>query len=46
MRTFLVSAAIIGIVAASAARVGFSQAKPAATPSIEGAWKRTSVVVT
>ena len=45
MRAFLVAAAVVGIVAA-ATTVGFSQAKPSATPSIEGAWKRTSVVVT
>ncbi len=45
MRTFLIAAAAVGIVA-SATSVGFSQAKPSATPSIEGVWMGTSTIVT
>ena len=45
MRVFLVSFAVAAFIA-SATSVGFTQGKPAATQSIEGAWKRTSVVVT
>ena len=44
MRAFLVAAAVVGVLAASA-DVGFTQAKPAA-PSIEGAWRTISVVTT
>ena len=45
MRAFLAAAAVVGIIA-SAAVVGFTQAKPSATPSIEGVWRTTSVVAT
>jgi hypothetical protein len=45
MRAFLFAAGVIGV-ASAAATVGLTQAKPSATASIEGAWKRTSVVVT
>ena len=45
MRAFLAAAAIAGVVA-SAATVAFTQAKPPATPSIEGVWQGTSTVVT
>jgi hypothetical protein len=45
MRALLIAVAVVGVVAA-AASVGFSQGKPAATPSIEGAWKITSTVTT
>ncbi len=45
MRAFLVAVAVVGLVAA-AASVGFSQAKPAAAPSIEGVWRTTSVIAT
>ncbi|HVH28753.1 MAG TPA: hypothetical protein VM818_18445 [Vicinamibacterales bacterium] len=45
MRACLVAVAVVGLVAA-AANVGFSQAKPAAPPSIEGVWRTTSVIAT
>ena len=45
MRAFVVALAVVGIVA-SASQVAFSQAKPAAVPSIEGVWRTTSVVTT
>ena len=45
MRAFLVAATVAGVIA-SAASVGFSQAKPSATPSIEGVWRKTSEVTT
>jgi hypothetical protein len=45
MKKILIAAAVVGVVAA-AVQVGFTQSRPAASPSIEGAWKRTSVVVT
>jgi hypothetical protein len=45
VRAFLTAAAAIGIVA-SAASVGFGQAKPAAAPSIVGVWRTTSAVTT
>ena len=45
MRATLVAAAVAGIVA-SAASVGFSQAKPSAAPSLEGVWRTTSVIAT
>src|SRR5712691_3108150 len=43
MRVFLVTSAILGILAA---QVGLTQGKPQATPSIEGVWKGTSTVTT
>jgi hypothetical protein len=45
MRAFLVVAAVVGMVA-SAASVGFSQAKPSTAPSLEGVWRATSVIAT
>jgi len=45
MRPFLIAAAVVGFVA-SAASLGFGQAKPTVAPSIEGAWKSTTVVTT
>jgi hypothetical protein len=46
MRRLLIAAAVVGIVA-SAASVGFTQAKPsAASPSLEGVWKSTPVIGT
>jgi hypothetical protein len=45
MRALLAAAAAVGITV-SAASVGLSQGKPTSTPSVEGVWKRTSVVVT
>jgi hypothetical protein len=45
MRRLLIAAAVVGVMA-SAASVGFSQAKPSATPSIEGVWRKTSEVTT
>jgi hypothetical protein len=45
MRRLLIAAAVVGIVA-SGSEVGFSQAKPSASPSIEGVWRTTSVVAT
>ena len=45
MRALLIAVAVVGT-AASSAGVGFSQAKPSATPSLEGVWKATSVIAT
>jgi hypothetical protein len=45
MRACLIAAAVVGVVSAGAI-VGFSQSKPSAAQSIEGAWKITSHVTT
>ena len=45
MRSWLIAAAMLGVVSA-AANVGFSQGKPAAAPSIEGVWRKSSEVTT
>jgi hypothetical protein len=45
MRPLLIAAAVTGV-AFSAVQVGFSQAKPAATTSIQGAWKVAEVTFT
>ena len=45
MRAFLMAAAVVGIVAATT-DVGFSQAKPSTSPSIQGVWKITELVRT
>lgn len=45
MRVFLIAAAVFGVVS-STADVGFTQAKPAASLSLKGVWKATSIVVT
>ena len=45
MRAFLAAAAVLAVVSA-AANVGFTQAKPSATASIQGVWKITELVRT
>ena len=45
MRAFLVTAAVVGVVFVSA-DVGFGQAKPSTSPSIQGVWKITELVRT
>jgi hypothetical protein len=45
MRAFLVAAAVVGVVA-SAVNIGFTQAKPSTTASIQGVWKITELVRT
>ena len=45
MRRLLIAAAVVGIVA-SVADVGFTQAKPSTTASIQGVWKITELVRT
>ena len=45
MRAFLIAVGVVGIVS-SVASVVSSQSKPAASPSIEGVWTKTSEVTT